>query len=131
MAATNREQIADLVRQGYDVVQDVAETRQEFIQQHPEQFTDLPFVGPVRPIVGVRTPKRRRSTYNLSVSKGMKALKKSTSFGVKGKLTKKAFGFVAKTVSKLLKGKKVPSKGASGIVKRAIPGISKIKVRKS
>ena len=133
VAATNREQIADLVRQGYDVVQDVAETRQEFIQQNPEQFTDLPFVGPVRPIVGVRTPKRRKSTYNLSVSKGIKALKKSTSYGKRGVLNtpKKAFGFVARTVSKLRRGKKVPSKGASGVVKRALPGITKITVRKS
>ena len=46
------------------------------------------------------------------------------------KTQKKAFGFVARTVSKLRRGKKVPSKGASGVVKRALPGISKIQVRK-
>ena len=62
----------------------------------------------------------------------MKALKNSTSYGKKGVLNapKKAFGFVARTVSKLRRGKKVPSKGASGVVKRALPGISKIQVRK-
>tara|TARA_R110000824_G_scaffold80568_1_gene202686 strand:+ start:113 stop:301 length:189 start_codon:yes stop_codon:yes gene_type:complete len=62
----------------------------------------------------------------------MKAIKKSTSYGKKGVLNapKKAFGFVAKTVSKLRRGKKVSSKGASGVVKRALPGISKIEVRK-
>ena len=77
--------------------------------------------------------KKTKSAYNTAVSKGMKALKKSTSYGKKGVLNspKKAFGFVARTVSKLRRGKKVPSKGASGVVKRSIPGISKIKVRKT
>ena len=77
--------------------------------------------------------KKTKSAYNTAVSKAMKALKKSTSYGKKGVLNspKKAFGFVARTVSKLLKGKKVPSKGASGVVKRALPGITKITVRKS
>jgi len=127
----NREELADLLRQGYDVVQDIAETRQEFIQQNPEQFIDLPFIGPIRPLgTPVRT-KRRKSSYNLSVSKGIKALKQSTSYGKRGVLStpKKAFGFVARTVSKLRKGKKVPSKGASGVVKRSLGNI-KITVRK-
>jgi len=77
--------------------------------------------------------RKTKSAYNTAVSKAMKALKKSTSYGKKGVLNspKKAFGFVARTVSKLRRGKKVPSKGASGVVKRSIPGISKIKVRKS
>jgi hypothetical protein len=126
----NREQIAQLAREGWDVVQDIAETRQDFIERNPEQFIDLPFIGPVRPLGTPVRQQRRKSTYNLAVSKGLKALKRSTSFGIKGKLTKKAFGFVAKTVSKLRKGKKVPSKGASGVVKRSLKGISKIKVRK-
>ena len=131
----NREQIAQLAREGWDIVQDIAETRQEFIQQNPEQFVDLPFIGPVRPLGTPFFPKkskRRKSTYNLSVSKAMKALKKSTSYGKRGVLNKpkKAFGFVARTVAKLRRGKKVPSKGASGIVKRSLPGISKITVRK-
>ena len=76
--------------------------------------------------------RKGRSAFNTSVSKAMKALKNSTSYGKKGVLNapKKAFGFVARTVSKLRRGKKVPSKGASGVVKRSLPGISKIKVRK-
>ena len=87
------------------------------------------------PMVGVkRSPfaPKRKSAYNSAVSKGMKALKKSTSYGKKGVLNspKKAFGFVSRTVSKLRRGKKVPSKGASGVVKRALPGIKKITVRK-
>ena len=79
--------------------------------------------------------RKTKSAYNTAVSKGMKALKKSTSYGKKGVLNspKKAFAFVAKTVSKLRKGKKVSSKGASGVVKRStskVPGIKSIKVRK-
>ena len=133
----NREQIAQLAREGWDVVQDAREMRREYIEERPDEFVDLPFIGPVRPLGVPFTPKlakRRKSTYNLAVSKGMQALKKSTSYGKKGFLRtpKKAFGFVAKTVSKLLKGKKVPSKGASGVVKRSVglKGIKKITVRK-
>jgi hypothetical protein len=87
--------------------------------------------GLIRPLPS-RIPKRRKSSYNISVSKAMKALKRSTSYGAKGILTspKKAFGFVARTVSKLRRGKKVSSKGASGVVKRSLPGIKKITVRK-
>ena len=125
----NREELADLLRQGYDVVQDIAETRQDFIERNPEQFIDLPFIGPIRPLGTPVRQKRRKSGFNTSVSKAMKALKNSTSYGKKGVLStpKKAFGFVARTVSKLRRGKKVPSKGASGVVKRSI---GKITVRK-
>ena len=127
----NREQIAQLAREGWDVVQDIAETRQDFIERNPEQFIDLPFIGPVRPLGTPVRQQKRKSTYNTAVSKAMKAIKKSTSYGKRGVLNnpKKAFGFVARTVSKLRKGKKVPSKGASGVVKRSLGNI-KITVRK-
>jgi hypothetical protein len=94
-----------------------------------QDFTETGGIKPLGPPLPI---KRRRSSYNSMVSKGIKALKKSTSYGKKGVLNspKKAFGFVARTVSKLRRGKKVPNKGASGVVKRSLPGISKIKVRK-
>ena len=137
----NRDELGKLVEQGYEVVQDInapmAQRRQEFARDPlgftEEIFADRPLIRPLgAPIPGIK-PKRRKSTYNTSVSKAMKALKKSTSYGKKGVLNspKKAFGFVARTVSKLRRGKKVPSKGASGVVKRSLPGISKITVRKS
>ena len=136
----NRDELGDLVSQGYEVIQDInapmAERRREFASD-PIGFTEdifegRPLVRPLgAPLPGMK-PKRRKSTYNTSVSKAMKALKNSTSYGKRGVLNapKKAFGFVARTVSKLRRGKKVPSKGASGVVKRALPGISKIQVRK-
>ena len=125
----NRDELADLVRQGYDVVSDLP-VREAF-------DTAVETRGP-NPVLDILTrrkkPTKRKSTYNLAVSRGMQALKKSTSYGKKGVLStpKKAFGFVARTVSKLLKGKKVPSKGASGVVKRSVglKGIKKITVRK-
>ena len=130
----NRDELADLVRQGYDVVQEAIPEPTPFASE----FAADPFgasaelIGSRGRIPGRQMPKKRRSSYNTSVSKAMKALKNSTSYGKKGVLNapKKAFGFVAKTVSKLRRGKKVSSKGASGVVKRALPGISKIKVRK-
>jgi len=133
----NREEIADLIEQGYDVIQDAnigqSISPSRFVPAVRSEFDRLMTEGP-RPSPGrvppgfLQKPKRRKSGYNTSVSKAMKALKKSTSYGKKGVLStpKKAFGFVAKTVSKLRKGKKVPSKGASGVVKRSL----NIKVRK-
>jgi len=136
----NREELGSLVEQGYEVLQDInapmAQRRREFASDPigftEEIFADRPLIRPLgAPIPGLK-PKRRKSTYNTAVSKAMKAVKKSTSYGKKGVLNapKKAFGFVARTVSKLRRGKKVSNKGASGVVKRALPGISKIEVRK-
>ena len=130
----NRDELADLVRQGYDVVQEAIPEPTPFASE----FAADPFgasaelIGSRGRIPGRQMPKKRRSSYNTSVSKAMKALKNSTSYGKRGVLNspKKAFGFVARTVSKLRRGKKVPSKGASGVVKRSLPGIKKIEIRK-
>jgi len=129
----NRDELADLVRQGYDVVQEAIPEPTPFASE----FAADPFgasaelIGSRGRIPGRLMPKKRRSVYNKSVSKAMKAIKNSTSYGKKGIIStpKKAFGFVARTVSKLRKGKKVPSKGASGVVKRSLGNI-KITVRK-
>jgi len=69
-----------------------------------------------------RVRKKRRTTFNKAVSAGMKAVKQSTSYGKKGTINnaKKAFSAVNKVASKLNKGQKVPTKGASGVIKRAI-----------
>jgi hypothetical protein len=66
--------------------------------------------------------KKRRTAFNKAVSEGMKALKRSTSYGAKGKINnaRKAFTQVTKVASKLNKSKKVAVKGPSGIIKRAI-----------
>jgi hypothetical protein len=69
-----------------------------------------------------RRRKKRRTQFNKAVSEGMKAVKKSASYGKKGTINnaRKAFTQVTKVASKLNKGQKVPVKGPSGVIKRAI-----------
>ena len=69
-----------------------------------------------------RRRKKRRTAFNKAVSEGMKAVKKSTSYGKKGTINnaRKAFTAVTKVASKLNKGKKVGAKGPTGVIKRAI-----------
>ena len=69
-----------------------------------------------------RRRKKRRTQFNKAVSEGMKAVKKSTSYGKKGTINnaRKAFTAVTKVASKLNKGQKVSTKGPTGIIKRAI-----------
>ena len=69
-----------------------------------------------------KTRKKRRTKFNRAVSAGMKAIKQSTSYGAKGKISnaKKAFSAVNKVASKLNKGQKVSTKGPTGVIKRAI-----------
>ena len=69
-----------------------------------------------------RRRKKQRTAFNRAVSEGMKAVKKSTSYGKKGTINnaKKAFGAVNKVASKLNRGKKVSTKGPTGVIKRAI-----------
>ena len=57
--------------------------------------------------------KKTKSKFNLAVSKGMKAVKGSASYGKKGVISnaKKAFTAVTKTVSAKKKGNKAPKKG--------------------
>ncbi len=69
-----------------------------------------------------RRRKKRRTQFNKAVSEGMKAVKKSTSYGKKGTINnaRKAFTQVTKVASKLNKGQKVSTKGPTGVIKRAI-----------
>ena len=66
--------------------------------------------------------RKRTSMYNKAVSKAMKAIKASPYNGKKGAITnaKKTFGMVSRTVSKVMKGKKVPKVKATGLIKRTI-----------
>lgn len=66
--------------------------------------------------------KRKTSKFNKAISAGMKAVKKSKSFGKPGKFSnsKKAFAAVTKTVSGLKKGRKAPKKGVRATIARAV-----------
>ena len=66
--------------------------------------------------------KKKVSSFNRAVSKGMKAVKASTSYGKKGVINngKRAFSLVTKTVSSKKKGKKAPKKGIKAKIWRSI-----------
>lgn len=121
LALQNREKIADLAAQGYEIAAPaaggIAERSMEFARD-PSGYMES--IGaefdPFRPIGGLTFPtpkKRKKSAFNKAVSKGMSILKKSTSFGAKGKITnaKKAFTTVTKVASMASKKKKTPKSG--------------------
>ena len=133
LAIQNREQIADLLSKGWEIVEEAGpayQEMQEFRAEQPTNVFGLPSIGgrlapSDKVLTGLglkKKPKRRRSNYNKAVSSAMKAVKKSKFLGKPGKFTspKKAFATVNKTVSRIKKGAKVSMKGVSGVIKRAV-----------
>ena len=132
LAIQNREQIADLLSQGWEIAQDVGQAHMDAFEEiqeergkRPTSIFGIPGIpGKLNPIdvLGLKKPKRRRSNYNKAVSSAMKAVKKSKFLGKPGKFSspKKAFATVNKTVSRIKKGAKVSMKGVSGVIKRAV-----------
>ena len=122
VAVKNRDQIMNLLEQGYEI----AEEASPFIEERASQsIADPASVLPARDpisVLGLKKPKRRRSSYNKAVSSAMKAVKKSKFMGKPGKFSspKKAFATVNRTVSKIKKGAKVGTKGVSGVIKIAV-----------
>ena len=129
----NRDDITNLIGQGYEVVQDInapmAERRRTFASDPrgfvEDIFEDRPLIRPLgAPIPGLK-PKRRKSKFNKAVSAGMKVVKASTSYGKKGTInnTKKAFTAVTKTASKINKGAKVAKSGITRKIGLAVKRI--------
>jgi len=138
VAVTEREKIRTLLEQGYDVVESAAEAgafspttimeaREQFIEARPEEFTTLPFTDiRIRKRPGDITRfKRKPSAFNKAVSAGMKAIKKSTSYGGKGviKPAKKAFSVVVKLAAAKKKKKKAPKSGIRRRIWNAMKGL--------
>ena len=133
LAIQNREKVAELAAQGYQVV---APAAQQYAAGVAERAMDSQsFMLPEGPTqaeqLGFRLPssKPRRkiaSKFNQAVSKGMKIVKDSTSYGKKGVLSspKKAFSAVTKTASAINKGRKVAK---SGIKRKLMSVMRKIK----
>jgi hypothetical protein len=69
-----------------------------------------------------RATKRKTNKFSKAVGAGVKAVKASTYQGAKGKLSnpKKTFSTVTKIASKVKAGKKVGTKGVTGVIKRSI-----------
>jgi len=82
-----------------------------------QEFVEEEVVVPLQ-----KSGRRTRSKFNKAVSAGMKAVKRSTSYGAKGKINnaKKAFSAVTKVASKVNRGKKVAVKGVTGTIARAV-----------
>ena len=129
IAIQNREKIADLAAQGFEVL---APTVQSIGQRalDPQSFAPmgeprdlLPFgQGPIK-----RLTKKRVSKFNQSIKAGMAAAKASASYGKKGTINnaKKAFTAVTKTASKINKGGKVAKKGVLRKIGLAIKKVLK------
>jgi len=123
----NREKIRSLLEQGYDIVETAGEARQEALMDVPPiPFTDFKVrPSPGRPIPTFLGKKRRPSAFNKAVSAGMKAIKKSTSYGKKGtiKPAKKAFALVTKLAAAKKKKKKAPKSGIRRRIWNAMKGL--------
>jgi len=81
------------------------------------------FISPALP--GILKRRRKPSSFNRAVSAGMKAIKKSTSYGKKGtiKPVKKAFSVVVKLASAKKKKKKAPKSGIRRRIWNAMKGL--------
>jgi hypothetical protein len=137
LALQNREKIADLAAQGYEVI---APAAQQYGQGVVERALDpatyqvnRPFPAPMARdvlIEGITKGRKKKKTkFNQAVSKGMSIIKESTSFGRKGVINnaKKAFSTVTKAASNVSKGKKAPK---SGIKRKLHTAMAKILPKK-
>jgi len=136
LAIQNREKIADLAAQGYQVIAPAAQQYgQGVIERAMDPQTFVLPEGPQRAEeLGFRLPssKPRRkiaSKFNQAVSKGMKIVKDSTSYGKRGTINnaKKAFSAVTKVASGVSKGRKAPK---SGIKRKLHTAMAKILPKK-
>ena len=135
VAVTEREKIRSLLEQGYDIVEErlprpslpsppsrpgIPGVEEIITSSMVPQFMTRPPLPP-----GARLRSRRPSAFNRAVSAGMKAIKKSTSYGGKGKIkpAKKAFALVTKLASAKKKKKKAPKSGIRRRIWNAMKGL--------
>jgi len=128
VGVTERERIKQLLDQGYEIIREEgAGFAPERIQQAREVGTiqQPAFMEPLRERFLEAIKKRRPSAFNKAVSAGMKAVKKSTSYGGKGKISpaKKAFALVTKLASAKKKKKKAPKSGIRRRIWNAMKGL--------
>ena len=101
----NRKELGRLVEQGYDVIQPTASGIADMVGSGTQETT-----------LGPRTtaaPKRKKSTFNKMVSKGVQALNASASYGKRGTINnaKAAFKTATQQASKAIRGKPAPKNG--------------------
>jgi len=118
-----RERIKQMLDQGYEFMSQEAMRGPplEFFQRdQAEDFSEGRSFG----VLPTQTKKKRPSKFNSAVKAGMLAIKKSTSYGGKGKITpaKKAFSVVVKLAAAKKKKKKAPKSGIRRAVWQAMRG---------
>ena len=125
----NREELGDLIEQGYEIIQPKVQQFGDVVQQETQRlFTEGPRPSPGRVPPGfLDKPIRRKSSFNKAVSKGMSIVKGSTSYGKKGTINnaKKAFAAVTKVASAASKKKKAPKKGITRKIYLGVKGLFK------
>jgi len=125
IAYQNREELGALVEQGYDILSPVGEALQERLPPMPipaPMIPSMPVLPDISATIGrIKTQLRRPSKFNLAVKEGMATVKKSKSFGAKGKFnnSKKAFAMVTKVVSRTKRGI-IPKRGIAKKIYLAI-----------
>jgi len=118
----NREELGDLVEQGYEILQPKVPMIQERLQT---AFDATPLGVGIK--VGKALRKKATTPFNKAVSKGMKIVKGSTSYGKKGTITnaKKAFSVVTKAASAASKKNKAPKRGIARKIYLGVKGLFK------
>ena len=103
------------------------ERAQQHLMTTPQQVEAAIMSQPVSPPRDIvpRLKKRAVSKFNKAVSKGMKIVRDSTSYGKKGKINnaKRAFAAVTKVVSLKKRKKKAPRSGIRAKIFRGIKGM--------
>jgi len=131
----HREKIAQLAREGWEIVDEPVTQYLGGVEERIREFSADP-VGGVRemreqrrrfeeqrsPMIRVH---RKPSAFNKAVSAGMKAIKKSTSYGKRGviKPATKAFALVTKLAAAKKKKKKAPKSGIRRRIWNAMKGL--------
>jgi len=127
-----RERIKQLLDQGYDIIEERLPTPslppspsipgvEDIITGIPRPISE--FISPALP--GILKRRRKPSSFNRAVSAGMKAIKKSTSYGKRGviKPATKAFALVTKLAAAKKKKKKAPKSGIRRRIWNAMKGL--------
>jgi len=116
VAVANRDQIRDMILQGYDIVSDVISVPPVGMPDPSiPTFRPGPAAFPVPALLGAPRPKRKTSRANKAVKQAMKWLKgggTSTTGAVKGRLPKNAFKIATKAAG--MANPKTPSKPGKG-----------------
>jgi hypothetical protein len=124
----NREQISQLLNEGWQVIQPAVDPLLELTAPGRQELfeTMQPRSAPFLPsVIEQFRPKRKQSTFNKAIKAGMAAIKKSTSYGGKGKIkpATKAFSIVTKLASAKKKKKKAPKGGIRRKIWNAMKGL--------